>query len=468
MDEGGSEGASGAETGRGRTLDRRAYLRLLGAGVAGGAATATGGTAAQPSAGVQQEEFRYDRVYDVVSDLGADPIGGTPIDDVLADHVESNTMLRFPSGTYRVTKPVNRFGQGVHDFAMVAEGDATFRLETAVDYWFSLGGPGSYNILYDGFTHDVRPAEIPSRLQLRPEDGLIVRNVTHTGRHEGVVGPFRFDIQREDGRGLVENVVAKEGAPDHMWTVGLFVGPAHVGRLDIENCDIWGFPNNGIYQANGSPGVVNVTGGVYRNNNIANVRVAGSNSVIRGVSVVIDEDFSRNELLGTNVRGIRLTNGADILVEDCTVEVLADAPSDGAVVANHAARSPTVRNTAIRLNGHSVVGVRAKRPSFDGPEGRAITCSGLQIVGDAPYESGNENNRAAVFVVDRPGSVIDSSCIQLTGLGRNGVHLVRSPGSEVTDTAIEVTGRPILQRKSPDTVRRNVSTEGVSCSFPDE
>ena len=44
---------------------------------------------------------QFDTVVDV-TEAGADTSGETPINSVLDDHLDDNTLLRFPSGRYRL------------------------------------------------------------------------------------------------------------------------------------------------------------------------------------------------------------------------------------------------------------------------------------------------------------------------------------------------------------------------------
>ncbi|MGA9402095.1 MAG: hypothetical protein WBV42_14635, partial [Haladaptatus sp.] len=263
------------------TLHRRTYLKaatgsLAAAGAFTGLATpiTTPNDADTDSSDladqtVTADEFQYDTTYDVVDDLGMDPTGEEPIDDILGNHLESNTKLEFPQGTFRVTEYTFDYGNGLHDFGMVGvESGATIVLDTSDDVtsssgaaWLSLGGGGSSNIQYEGLRHEAGNAPEAPRMQINVDDGLLVRDVLHRGVHDGSKGPFIFGIFTKDGSGLIDGLHAPDGAPDGSGAVGLFVHQYTKGNLECRDCWIEGFPNNGLYESKKSTGTVTVNGG---------------------------------------------------------------------------------------------------------------------------------------------------------------------------------------------------------------
>ncbi|NIR34699.1 MAG: hypothetical protein GWN73_01325, partial [Actinobacteria bacterium] len=72
----------------------------------------------------------------------------------------------------------------------------------------------------------------------------------------------------------------------------------------------------------------------------------GSNSTVRGVHVRCDAE---PEGFG-NMRGIRLREGTNVLVEHCLVEMLDVVGSDGAVVLAPWLEEATVRDTNIVID----------------------------------------------------------------------------------------------------------------------
>ena len=464
----------------GRSWNRRTYLRFVG-GAAGipalASAASTVGNADERSTGpsdrspvaADEDSFEYERVYDAVKDLGMDPTGQEPIDDALDEHVQSNTRLEFPQGEYLVTEYTYDYGNGLHDFAMVGvEPGATFLLRTPDDvtggagaYWLSLGGPGSHDVRYEGFRHDVTGASEAPRMQILVDDGLVVRDVLHRGVHEGTQGPFLWGVRTADGTGLVENVRAPDGAPSGSGAVGTFVESETTGEIEFRNCELAGFPNNGLYQSSKSSATVRVVGGRYCNNNISNVRLAGSGGVVRDCCVRIDEPHS-DPSFPTNMRGIWLL-GADATVENCDVELLADVASDGAVVVGKSGRAQTIRDSRVRVDTDDVAAVYAKPPdSTPAP----VSFAGLAVTGDAAHTTDGVGGSAALRAYGRPGSVVEGCCVEQTGADRDGVLLQRCSNSRVTDCRFDVTGRPIVLSDSSDVTRRRNRSGSADCTRP--
>lgn len=461
-----------------RSFNRRTYLRLVGTAAVAPALVATTGTAgdddersmertAETSADVEAQSAEYEQVYDVVEDLGMDPTGQEPIDDTLSEYLQSNTKLEFPQGEYLVTDYNFNFGNGIHDFAMVAvETGVTLLLETTDDvtgnpgaYWLSLGGPDSYNVRYEGFRHDVADAPEAPRMQILVDDGLVVRNVVHRGVHDGSAGPFLWGVRTADGSGLVRNVRAPDGAPSGSGAVGTFVEANTTGEIEFRNCKLVGFPNNGLYQSSKSAGTVRVVGGRYRNNNIANVRLAGENSVVRDCCVRIDRRHSDSSF-PTNMRGIWLL-GANATVDNCTVDVRVDVASDGAIVVGGSGTAQTIRNSRVRVDADDTAAMYATPPDTTPAP---VTCTDLQITGDAAHTTDGVPGSAALRAYGRPESAFDACCVEQTGEDRDGVLLQRCPDSRIADCQFDVTGRPIVLSNSANVTRQRNGTGSADCT----
>ncbi len=455
-------------------IDRRSYLKLASSSVVvgtalGGASTVTGSADSNTSdQTMAADEFQFDTVYDVVSDLGMDPTGEEPIDDILDENIQSNTKLEFPEGEYRVTDFTFDFGNGLHDFGMVGvESDATIVLDTADDVtpsdgaaWLSLGGKDSYNLLYEGLTHDVSGASEAPRMQIIVGDGLHVRDVVHRGSHDGSKGPFLFGVRTESGTGLVENLRAPEGAPDGSGAVGLFVEMNTNGELEFRNCHLAGFPNNGLYQSKKSTGAVRVVGGEYRNNNIANVRLVGSGSEVRDCCVTVDTPHS-DDSFPTNMRGIWLF-APDATVENCDVSFTAQTASDGAIVVVGSG-THEIRDTRIRIDTDDTAAMYAVPPETTPAP---VSCTNVQVTGSADHTGSGYPGSAALRVYGRPNSVFDSCCVEQTGTDRDGVLLQHSENSRVTGSSFSVTGDAVVLDNSADVVQQNNETCMASCSAP--
>ncbi|WP_227373547.1 right-handed parallel beta-helix repeat-containing protein [Haladaptatus halobius] len=456
--------------------NRRSYLKLaagsLISGVAlGGASAVTGGSTNDVrkqtvDSAVTTDDFQFDRVYDVVDDLGMDPTGQEAIDDALQNNVRSNTKLEFPQGEYRVADLTFDFGNGLHDFGMVGvEPGATIVLDTTDDvignsgaYWLSLGGSGSSNLLYEGLRHDAGGAPEAPRMQLVVDDGLLVRDVLHRGRHGGSKGPFLFGVRSGSGTGLVENLRAPDGAPGGSGAVGTFVEMNTTGELEFRNCHLAGFPNNGLYQSSKSTGTVRVLGGLYRNNNIANVRLAGSGGEVRDCCVVVDASHSDPDF-PTNMRGVWLL-GRDATVENCDVTLTADTVSDGGILV---AGSGTheIRNTRIAVDTDETAAMYAAPPETTPAP---VRCSNVRVTGDASHTSGGYSGSAALRAHGRPGSVFESCCVEQTGADRDGILLQYCDASRILRCSFDVTDDPVVLDHSTGVTRRNNDTGSASCA----
>ncbi|GAA0199742.1 hypothetical protein GCM10009000_012250 [Halobacterium noricense] len=442
---------------------------VAGATLGGVTATATGladSTASDQT--TDSDDFQFDTVYNVVSDLGMDPTGEEPIDDILDANIQSNTKLEFPQGEYRVTDFTFDFGNGLHDFGMVGvESGATIVLDTEDDVtgnsgavWLSLGGKDSYNLLYEGLTHDVGSAPEAPKMQLIVDDGLLVRDVLHRGSHDGSQGPFLFGVRTTSGTGLVENLRAPDGAPDGSGAVGLFVEMNTTGELEFRDCHLAGFPNNGLYQSSKSTGTVRVVGGEYRNNNIANVRLAGAGSEVRDCCVTVDSSHS-DDSFPTNMRGIWLF-ASDATVENCDVNLTAETVSDGAIVVVGGG-THEIRDTRIRVDTDDTAAMYAAAPDTTPAP---VSCTNVQVTGDANHTASGYPGSAALRVYGRPDSVFDSCCVEQAGTDRDGVLLQYSENSRVSNCSFGVTGDAVVLDNSADVVRQNNTTCAASCAAP--
>jgi hypothetical protein len=269
---------------------------------------------------------------------------------------------------------------------------------------------------------------------------------------------FRFDVRDASASGTVENVVATDGGHDGGNAVGLYVGKDHAGTLAFEDCVVAGFPNNGLYASapgrdeagfRGRDGTVHVRGGRYANNNVANVRLGSTGSTARDVTIVVDER-PPTHAGALNARGLRVRNKGDQVIENCEIEIGADAGYGfGGLVFHPNAGSVTVRDTTIRVDRDNRHGIQALD---DDPPGTApgLTFENVSVTGSAA-------GGWAVAIAGREGVTFQDCAIQGTGSGRNGVSFTACEDCVVDGGEIAVTGIPLRRRQS--TVQlRNVST----------
>ncbi|WP_394295307.1 right-handed parallel beta-helix repeat-containing protein [Natronobacterium lacisalsi] len=342
---------------RGRS--RRTFLR--GVGVAGAATVGLATVGSDPAAAFHGE---YDTVVDVV-EAGADNTGGESITPVLEDHRADDTAFVFPEGRYYMDSQfrftgfdnVGFFGQ---DATLVpadyhAFDGPQFRL-------FRLGvsySPGR-RLRFEGFDVDQTASDTGIRtIEATVSQHLEVRDVTIHGEHDsGTWGPGMFAVSDPDGSGVVERFRAPDGGLHADWTPNagnMWRGPigieanTNVGHLEFRDCELGGFPDNGLYAVN-DEGTIVVDGGRFVNSNGASVRLGGQGSEIRGATVAVDRTRSYDD----SQRGIRLEHGDDLQVTDVDISITSPKPTSHAISVMNSCQSSRIEETSIEIRGDRV------------------------------------------------------------------------------------------------------------------
>lgn len=442
----------------GRTTTRRRVLRRIGLGSGVGTALLAGcgqrpgptetetppGTDTGTPEGPSDERADYGTVIDMV-EAGADPQGGAPIDELLREHAGDDTLLYFREGEYFMERPW-QFREFEH-FGILGDGAVIRPPEGFSDFLFAFGqSDRAVDLLFKGIEFDVTAPETGIRpVHATVQKGLHVADVTVRGVQDTDQDSFRFDVTHSEGTGLVENLRLPDGGVADYAITGCYVGDVSEGTLTFRDCHIANFPDNGIYASNAN-GPVHVIGGVYENNNVANVRVT-TDAVVRGVtsrSTESKEGFY-------NVRGIRLRSGRNVLVEDCSLEFTAVNGSDGAITMHTGLESGTVRNTRIKIDTDGVPAIMAKSPEREpNPGSQGLRLENVEITGAAA-------NQAAVEIHERVGIQCSGICIHQPGEERNGIQLVQSSDVVLRDSSIHVAGDPLVVQDSTFS-RDNVRT----------
>jgi len=310
-------------------MGRRSLLKLIPPAVTG-LALGSGSVAAQAN---------YDRTVDIV-DAGADNTGNDPIDDVLDDVVEDGTLVEFPPGTYRMerehsftrSRNVGLVGTGGKQETTLLV-DSGFDDDNLFDFGTS-GGYASTNVEIKGFTFDqTDPGAGVTFFWGYMEEGLLLEDIDLVGEIEGPrpsgkgENVIRIDIMNSDGEGVVRRVRANDGA---IYDPGgdaagpaFYVGGSHAGSILFEDCECAGWLDNGLYTsaASESGGDVTIRGGVFKNNDIGNVRIGGENTLVEDVTIIQD-DTSQMADIHRNPRGLFCRNGnatvrnVDIIYKD--------------------------------------------------------------------------------------------------------------------------------------------------------
>jgi len=258
---------------------RRSYLRL-GAGLA----VTVGTVGSLPAAATP-----------AVVDLGEQGLtDGDEIDDYLETHVADDTEVRIPAGEYDWNG--EGFTGGSENAAIVGNGEVVLN-NTAGEYYQIISA----------------------------ESGTVaLRNFTVRGAATGEGSRFRLEAA-DEATVEVENVNFPDGSEAGAKAKAFYVPGEHAGLVEIHDCYIAGFDDNGIYanspgDDDGAGGQVLVTHCVAHNNNISGIRIGSDNSSVEHCLVINDEPApeSRNGTL--NQRGVRIRSGGeDISISDCTI-----------------------------------------------------------------------------------------------------------------------------------------------------
>lgn len=383
----------------------------------------------------------YGQIVNVAA-AGADPEGRAPINAIVGERVDDDTLLYFPPGTYLVDGTVSLLE--FEKLGILGDGATIVPPDGYENTLFDIGRSGrAHDVFVDGLTFDLTASDTGGRIMSVLADGPIdIRNVTVVGTLDaGDGGMMRVDVTDPDGQGVVRSLRFPDGSTPGTKASGCYVGEEHRGAIQFVDCLIDGFADNGLY-ADPQEGTVTVRGGYFANCNVSSLRV-GDGGTVKGARVRCDRSPSQ---FG-NMRGIRLRHGRDILVEDCIVELLEVTGSDGGIVMSSDLEGATIKNTSVRINTDNVNAIRAKSPDsgFSSPE--IIRCEDVHVTGLAA-------GGAVVTVDHRTGCEFSGMTIQQSGADRDGFHFEETVDATIRNSIIDVTGRPVVT-SGESTVRRD-------------
>lgn len=461
---------SGDSTEKKSLLNRRNYMLLSAAAV--GTVAVTGGASAETTT---VEGIEFDRVVNAVDDLGMDPTGSEPIDDQIV--WDDGTLIEFPTGTYRydgdLQRDLSRYGwvREDEDAEPVLEpANPVSRSSTnTFVYWRDAS-----DVVLKGFEFDYTESGHGGVNGIFADGDAYWIDVTITGpqaNHSDVGATIGVAATAADAEIELRNVSLMdgfEGARDASDTqkdpMGIWVSWQHAGDVLLRECAVGHYPDNGLYGSgpgidSGHGGTVRVEGGVFKNNNISNVRLGTPGSYVRGAEIEIDGDVPRHRN-GLNARGIWLREQEGIAVEDVDIEITGSQGS-GAIVESQGTGNSTIENVRIEVSDADYIAPIYRRTS--GTQAGS-TYENVSIVGNAD-NSGSLSNGAAMYLQDTSGTEIQDCCIQQTGSDRNGIHLLDSADAKIVDTNVNVTGDATVFQRS------QASTDGItheeSCPAPE-
>ncbi len=422
----------------------------------------------------------------VVDDLGCDPTGTEPCASKLQRGLEDGVALLFPEGTYRLEDRLDISGFG----SIGLVGDGAVRLVPPNGYNSVLIDVGEVSrFLLRGIDIDINATDTTAGVRVICRDSFEIEDIEYLGRGEHpdnrVVHSMILGLTTASGRGLIRNFRALKGSAIGHYKngdgrAGISIGPWNFGTVRIEDCHLEEFGNNGIY-ASRTSGNVEVIGGLFRNNNVASIRISGNGSFVSGATVEVDMGTYTGPLTQLdsqfNTRGIAIEQGpADkqngALIRDCTIRIKDTPRSKGGINLFPTGRTVTVRNTTVEVDADGVPAVyRSPLES----QGRFEPTAGPHWVDlENVRITGSAGGLAGVMLYDAPDSVIRNCTIEQTGPDRDGIFMVDSistliDGGSVTTTrypfVVEVNGQAetdscLLQFESNPQVQPSSSSSG--------
>ena len=407
---------------------------------------------------------------------------GDVIDGYLADHFQSGTRVEIPYGTYTW----NGGGvSGEYQDAVLAGVPA------------DTGGTTTATTASQDATAEATPSRAvfessgdvsPPRLTVTGGGAGSVHldSVSFTGQRTGAAGLI-IAVTAADASALLNKVFLPDGSGGGQ-TVGVLVPDTHVGGLYLRNCHVRGFANCGVL-AGTAPGVVRVEGGLYRNNNVADLQFGGDDSRAELVTIVNDQQAPAFD--GThNQRGVWFRgSGSGMQVVEC--DLYHNVGSGSPIVATSGgAMSGTVKNTRITNDSQRPAAIIRNDITFEGVHVTGsgnTTLKGVQAacVGDgcdpADWSTSPESEQTAedavtlaagevktVEVGDNEtlaGKVYDQSAegarVEIVATGQSwtveNIAIVGQPGGDRTRAAIQ----PRVASGSTATIRNVWLADGA-------
>jgi hypothetical protein len=475
-----SEGERGDATRSGTPLsvDRRSYLKL--AGVAVGSASLLSGSA---SAAFTRHGIEFKHTVNMVTEAGCDPTGNEPCDEKIADAADDYTLLKFPAGEYKLTDRAVILG--ATNLGLVGEGDVRFTVPERFNEKVILIDDGT-GLLFENIDFDLTAYGATPGLHLGADDDLEIHDVEFIGqgihpdsdpRGEGggnpsVTNAFTPIVRSPDGVGHATNVTAENAGLMGAYNggdgrVGVWIGISHQGTIRLTDCRFEGFPNNGMYCSR-TGGAVQVEGGVFRNNDVSQVRLSSHDSYVENAIIQADFNDSASPNPGDtlNSRGVRFEAGrfgfGGAVARDCDIAIRSTPFSDGGVVVGSDGADHAVYDSRIGVEEDGLRAVYAKPPTGIGsrpppPKPHTFILENVSVTGTAA-------NEQAIRIDQRPDSAVKNCCIEQSGASRNGALFIDANSYAVRDSTIDVTGQQVVEENC-EVATSNIADSG-SCPVP--
>lgn len=407
---------------------------------------------------IETEEPEFETVVNMVEDRDVDPTGGEPIDAALADAAADDTLLEFPPGEYLVTEPLLLRQADTFGIRGTGEHHRDVRFVHPDAYsGLLLDIRDGRDCLFEKFTADQTDDETTnSGLIVRQQTGFIVRDVEVAGftptESKSPDGSGSIDLVAQvldsDGLGSVIRFTSIGGSQVGVYPnsyPGLYSGADSHGTLQLIDCRVEDCGGAGVYTSR-ARGQVKISGGLFRNNEVAQVRVSGEGSYLRNAKIIVDTDESRNSRGDyETVRGLWWESGdhgkTGGVAYNCEFVAKSAPVRRGLLEVDGTAGAMTVRNCRFRTDREQYYAIYAFPPGSSSMGGRpdrpwGITIKNISVTGTA-------GGRDAIRIDSRPGTHLSGVDLDQPGEDRDGVAIERSPGSRIADSTIAVGGFPV-------------------------
>lgn len=455
-------------------MHRREYLAVVGGAAIGlSGCTSDGGRDTSPTPTVSGSVHdpllnrsairrQFETVVDAVKG-GCDPSGESDCAAAIERLARPGRVVRFPSGTYRLEKPVDLTDQGPIG-VVGADGASIAPVQGFNDMALTVKAPSVY---VENLEIDIDRPKTSAGITVAADDEFFISDVTYRGRGDntGPSNPFAFNlsIRKSGGSGVAKRLTAKHGAAIGHYNSGggrggIWIGPINVGTIRVEDCHLEEFANNGIYGSR-SKGDVQVVGGTYRNNNVTSIRIGGKGSFVRDARIEVDMstyDGPRTKMDSVfATRGIVVEQGPvtdskppGAEVSGCTID-LVDSSGPGAGISLWSTgRTLTVSKTKITvgIDGYKGLFRAGRNPLGSRPPSsfpRHVTLEDVTIESRAKDVTGLD-------LIDAPNSTLRNCRIDQRKPSTPGLRLIRSPQLSVDGGSIRAFGPLALIEKYGD------------------
>ncbi|KAB1191267.1 MULTISPECIES: hypothetical protein [Haloferax] len=408
----------------------------------------------------------FDRVLNAAD--FCDTSGNSDCSGAIESRLNSGTLIKFPKGTYKIANSI--YPGGPSNVGMIAEDGATLKIPANTEPTVFLN-KGGRNVLFEGFTIDQTASGAFANMKFLCERNAQIRDIEIVGRAPAadhrLDQHILCDVHDPNGTSVIERFVAKDGGVLGEYrnsAGGIQATPAHHGTLKIIDCHIEEMSNSAIY-ATRNDGNIQIEGGVYRNNDVSQVRFMGPNSYVDGALIEIDMSKANNPGTPRKMRGVWIEtkqskfdgtkNGgyvrnSTLIVRDSpnTIEAI-DLDETGGWLEVENCDFIIDRDGSRAITGYKPTDKASNYPKAPKPWDLKVTNCTVK---------GTAANRESVKVVGRPSSSVENVCIQQTASGRDGVTVVDAPDCFVGNSTINVAGQPVNE------VDVNVQTTDIQTS----